>query len=331
MNGFIIPIPEYKRMAVVLLKSHGIPHQKIAQMVGISGNTLRAYLREFQEGGIERLKKIRFHHPRSALQNHSTSLETHFREHPPATIKEARAVIEEFTGIRRSPTQIRTFLKTLGMQRRKVGSVPAQADSARQKQFQNEQLEPCLLQARTGKRKVFFVDASHFVFSLVLGFLWSFTRIFLPAPSGRQRFNVLGALNAVTHELITVTNTTYINALSVGELLAKIRRRHPRGLITVVLDNARYQRCKWVQEKAVSLKIELLFLPPYSPNLNLIERFWKLVKKNCLYSKFYPQFSEFQEAISHFINTVHVTHKKELRTLLSHKFQDFSKAQIMTV
>jgi transposase len=101
--------------------------------------------------------------------------------------------------------------------------------------------------------------------------------------------------------------------------------------ITIVCDNARYQKCKLVQELADTLKIELLYLPSYSPNLNLIERLWKLVKKQCLYSKYYPEFSEFKTAISHFIDTAHQTHTKELNSLLSLKFQTFNKAQFITV
>ena len=118
-----------------------------------------------------------------------------------------------------------------------------------------------------------------------LGYLWTRLRRFIRAPSGRQRFNVLGALNAVTHQLVTVTNDSYINAQSVCDLLRKIAAAHEGIPITLILDNARYQKCKIVWALAESLKIELLYLPSYSPNLNLIERLWKFVKKQVLYSK----------------------------------------------
>ena len=95
--------------------------------------------------------------------------------------------------------------------------------------------------------------------------------------------NVLGALNAITHELIMVTNDTYINAQSVCELLRKIAALNLEMPITLVLDNARYQKCYLVQRLALSLNIELLYIPPYSPNLNLIERLWKFVNKKCLF------------------------------------------------
>ena len=118
---------------------------------------------------------------------------------------------------------------------------------------------------------VFFVDAAHFVFKAYLGFLWCFARVIIRSPSGRKRYNVLGALNALTHQLITVTNETYITAESVCELLQKIAALGIQAPITIILDNTRYQRCAKVMETAAALQIELLFLPPYSPNLNLIE------------------------------------------------------------
>jgi len=136
------------------------------------------------------------------------------------------------------------------MNRRKVGSIPAKADIEKQKKFIDEQIEPRLQEAKENKRAVYFVDAAHFVLAPFLGFLWCFARIFIKAAPGRQRFNVLGALNAITHQLITVTNDSYINAQSVCELLQKIAEQHFNIPITLILDNARYQRCRLVEEFA---------------------------------------------------------------------------------
>ena len=118
-----------------------------------------------------------------------------------------------------------------------------------------------------------------------LGFLWCFKRVFIKTPSGRKRYNVKGALNPLTYEVITVTNDSYINAVTVVEFKEKIRQQLPDVPITLFLDNARYQKCNFVWEKAQKLGIELLYLPAYSPNLNLIERLWKWIKKKCLNSK----------------------------------------------
>jgi transposase len=138
----------------------------------------------------------------------------------------------------------------------------------------------------------FFVDAAHFVHGAFLGYLWCFVRLFIPSPSGRKRFNVLAALDAVSKEIITVTNETYINAESVCQLLAEIAKLSLDKPITLILDNARYQKCALVQNYAAALNIELLYLPSYSPHLNLIERFWKFVRKECLYSGYRPDLCE---------------------------------------
>lgn len=173
---------------------------------------------------------------------------------------------------------------------------------------------------------MFFVDAAHFVLAPFLGYLWSLTRLFLKAPSGRQRFNVLGALNAVTHELITITNDAYINSQSVCDLLWKIARLNFKVPVTLVLDNARYQRCDLVKSFANRLNIELMFLPAYSPNLNLIERLWKFVKKQCLYSKYYSEFTSFKTAIMDCLQKTHSTYKQDLDSLLTLEFQTFKKS-----
>src|SRR6185295_18077722 len=130
--------------------------------------------------------------------------------------------------------------KKLHLRCRRVGMLPAKADPDAQAHYLGAELEPRLAQARAGQRAVFFVDAAHFVLAPFLGFLWSVTRIFLRAPAGRQRFNVLGALNAITHELVTVTNDTYITATEVCLLLRQLVALNLGVPITVVLDNARY-------------------------------------------------------------------------------------------
>ncbi len=175
------------------------------------------------------------------------------------------------------------------------------------------------------------MDAAHFVQGAYLAMVWCFTRLFIASPSGRQRFNVLGAMDAVTKQLFAVTNETYIKAESVCLLLTQIAAYYAGVPITLVLDNARYQKGEAVLRQAAALGIELLCLPSYSPHLNLIERLWRFVRKECLYSKYYPKFDGFKQALAGCIQTVHTQHKDELETLLSWNFQSFEKVQISTV
>jgi transposase len=319
------------RMEVLWLKSQGLAHQEVARLAGVSAKTMRSYFRQYVEGGVARLKELRFRQPQSELLNHQEAITAHFRAHPPASINEAVAAISDLTGLSRSPTQVRLFLKEkCGMRRRKTGTLPAKADPEVQELFKKKELEPRLEEAQAGKRAVFFIDAAHFVLGAFAAILWCHVRVWIKAPSGRQRFNVLGALNAVTQEVITVVNATYINALSVCELLDKLAAWSQNLPITVVLDNARYQRCELVKRHATKLGIELLFLPTYSPNLNLIERLWKFVKKQCLYAKHYPNFASFTNAIEDCLRDTQNVHAKALRSLLSLNFQTFTKSSVVT-
>lgn len=180
--------------------------------------------------------------------------------------------------------------------------------------------------AQAGLRHVFFVDAAHFVLGAWLGYLWCLRRVLLPTPSGRQRFNVLGALHAITHEIVTVTNDTYINSASVVALFEKLATQFTDHPITVVLDNARYQRNHYVMAEADRLKITLLWWPTYSPNLNLIERLWKLVKSECLHGRYYASFAPFKQAIVDTLANASPGHQKKLASLLTLKFQLFPDA-----
>jgi transposase len=174
------------------------------------------------------------------------------------------------------------------------------------------------------------VDAAHFIYGPFLGYLWCLVRLLVPGPSGRKRYNVLAALNAVTHEVIRVANHSYINADSVCALLRQVAAAGLPRPITLVLDNARYQRCALVQALARSLHIELLFLPSYSPNLNLIERLWKFVKQECLASRVLPDYEAFTNTIDGCLNGLHTKHRKQIATLLTLNFQTYEDAPVLT-
>ncbi len=155
--------------------------------------------------------------------------------------------------------------------------IPAKADPDIQNDFKKKKLEPRLEEAKQGSS--FLRRFSSFCIS-------SFSRIFMVILLAYllkhllEENNVLAALNAINHELITVTNDSYINSQCVCDLLWNIYFLNLEVPITLVLDNARYQKCKLVMKLAATLNIELLYLPSYSPNLNLIERLWKFVKKS---------------------------------------------------
>jgi transposase len=161
--------------------------------------------------------------------------------------------------------------------------------------------------------------------------VWCFVRYFIPMPAGRKRFNVLGAVDALTKEILMVVNETTVTAETVCQLLSKLAVHGTEGAITVVLDNARYQKCALVQNYAAALGIELLYLPSFSPHLNLIESLWRFVRKECLYSQYYATFPEFRAALETCLTTAQREHRSELETLLAWNFQSFRSVQTLPV
>jgi len=133
-----IPLLKYERynhlhprvmlkMDVLYLKSFGLSNDLICKITGVCGNTLREYLKQYQNGGIERLKELNFNKPSSELSEYSGTIEEYFTENPPSSITEAMSKIEEITGIKRGETQVRKFLKSLNFRYIKTCSVPAKA------------------------------------------------------------------------------------------------------------------------------------------------------------------------------------------------------------
>jgi transposase len=271
----------------------------------------------------------------SELNQSGDILKEYFEKNPASSVAEASDAIEKLTGVKRSPTQVRAFLKRSGLRCLKVGYVPGKSVEEGKieevEKYRVEKLEPLLEEAIRGDKAVFFVDAAHFVHRAYLGFLWCFTRTFICSPSGRKRFNVLGAINAVTKEIITVTNETYINSESIGQLLFKLANLGLDIPLILILDNAKYQKCKLVQDYAKQLDIQLGYFPSYSPQLNLIERFWKFIRNECLYSKYYANFADFKTAISNCIATANTDKKEKLDSLLTLNFQTFKKVQVLAV
>ena len=130
-------------------------------------------------------------------------------------------------------------------------------------------------------------------------------------------------------QLIAVTNTTVVNTEPMSELLQKIAALGLTGPITLVLDNARYQHNAAVKALATQLDITLLFLPSYSPNLNLIERLWKFIERRTLYGRYHPKFADFQAAIQEILDGIPTTYAEQLETLMTLNFQQFEDASLM--
>ena len=191
-----------KKMEVLYLKSQGIKHKDICSLCKISKTTLTLYIKQYQYGGIEELKKLDYKGQPSKLNQYSDIFKEYFEKNPASSVAEASDAIERLTGIKRSPTQVREFLSRSGLRCLKVGYVPGKSVEEEKikevEKYRLDTLEPLLEEAILGNKAVFFVEAAHFVHRAYLGFLWCLARTFICSPSGRKRFNVLVAVNAVT-------------------------------------------------------------------------------------------------------------------------------------
>jgi transposase len=180
-----------------------------------------------------------------------------------------------------------------------------------------------MTKAKENKLTLLFLDASHFVMGCdFLGYIYGKTRRFIKTFSGRNRYNILGALNLVTKKVTTVTNNTYITAAEVCEMLRKASVEYVGKAVHIVLDNARYQKCGIVTNLAQELGIALHYIPPYSPNLNLIERLWKHVKSK-LRSKYYDQFDDFKKTIDSIVGDTDKGSKELIDKLIGDSVQIF--------
>jgi transposase len=207
--------------------------------------------------------------------------------------------------------------------------VPSKADPEKQSDFLKSKLKPAIEEAKKGKLQLFFVDASHFVMGGSPGRLWGKVRQWVRTGSGRKRFSVLGAMDFVSKKIETVTNAAYITATQVVELMEHVAEMYSGLEIAMVMDKKKKKKCALVMETAARLGVQLIFLPTYSPNLNLIERVWKFVKARVLNARYIDTFPEYCQRISEMIDEIDVDYYEDMKTLVSEKLQTFDKCKVL--
>ena len=218
------------------------------------------------------------------------------------TLAQIRAWPSEGLGAGVGARAISRFLRDNGFRKPECGSLPARAKEALQAEFWHGTTGPLPGEAEEGRRTVLFCDASHFVAGCdFLGSVWCLGRRYVRTLPGRQRHDVLGAYDWVTHKVTAVTNCDCVNASTVVGLFAKLRESYGKGRkVTPVLDNARYQKCKYVSGQARKLNVELVYIPPYSPNPDLIERLWRLARTDPR-RRHWDSFEDFRDRIGELV------------------------------
>lgn len=325
---FLAPTYAVRLVGLILLAVGQTPEQT-SQLTGVTKRTVRNWRRLLSLVVVSSDIHGMLRRPRVDLGTKTAGLEAEILEELNRgnyhTRRQIADMIQDRFGITLSLSSVSRLLRRLGLKRLKVGSLPAKADPRMQHTFYNDVMKPLIGKARKGLLALYYGDAAHFVHGCdFLGYLWCLARRLVKTFSGRSRYNVIGAVDCITHKMITVTNTTYITATTVCELLEQVvAGAKARGLTTVrlILDNARYQKCKLVAEKVAQLNqtegvdLAIVYLPPYSPNLNLIERIWKLIKSE-LRTRYYDNFADFRQRIDDIIEGLSTTYKDQVANLM---------------
>ncbi len=260
--AFPQPIIQKRIFAVYLKMAFNYTNKSIGLITGLHYNMVAFWISVYKEKGFNGLLSNNYGTNRSELENHAESILDSFLQRLPMNAAEAVQRISEMTGINRSEQQVRSFMKRHGLRFIKCGHIPSKADNDQQRQWVETELKPVIEAAQKEQVHLFFCDAAHFVLQPFLCSLWCAFRVFIKASAGRNRINVLGAVNAITKEVITITNTTYITSGTLIDFLKLLKEKFADKPIAIVLDNARYQHCFLVTTFAKSLGIHLLFLPP---------------------------------------------------------------------
>ncbi len=310
-----------KVKAVILLGTGWTPGQ-VTEILLLDERTLRRYAQKYQENPEGDFWLTTFYQGSQAKLSDEQMglLDQHLAETVYLAVAEIVEYVKTEFGIQYSISGMTDLLHRLDYTYKKPKKVPGKADAEAQQEFVEEYQE--LKNSKNKHDPIYFVDGVHPQHNSVPAFGWikkGQTKT-IKSNTGRARLNINGALNAETLQVVARNDET-INAQSTIELFELLDKKHRKAeIIYVIADNARYYRNRVVQEYIESSRIELIFLPPYSPNLNLIERLWKYFRKKILYNKYYETFSEFKEhAMAFFANIKQ--YKAALRTLLTDNFE----------
>jgi len=308
------------RVKAVIALSKGWSPAQVAEILLFDEKTSRHYFERYQQGGGQALLNDNYSGAEPKLSGHQMSeLERYLEDHLLPDAKSVIAHIHKQYKVCYSSSGVTDLLHRLGFSYKKPKHVPGKQDPAKQQAFIEEYAQ---IKATKGENDpIYFADATHPQHNSVPSYGWikKGKEKELKANCGRQRLNINGAIDIETLEPVTGFYET-INAQAAIHLFAKIEAKHPDAdAIYIIIDNARYYRSRLLKESVEGTKIKLIFLPPYSPNLNLIERYWKFFKKKVLNNRYYETFEEFKQACKSFFRK-RKKYLPELQTLLAENF-----------
>ena len=313
----------YRINAIILLGT-GWTQVQVSEALLLDERTLRRYVKAYRQSEIEGLLEVRFHGSLCHLDPEQVrELDAHLQENLYTHVRDICQYIESAFGVMYSVSGTTQLLKRMGFVYKKPKHVPGKADREAQETFvaQYEALKT----HKAPEDPIYFMDAVHPQHNSVPAYGWikKGHEAELKANCGRQRLNINGVVDVATLQMVVRFDDT-INADSTIRLFEQLERKHRKAkTIYVIADNARYYRCTLVRAYLETSRIKLIFLPAYSPNLNLIERLWKYFRKIVMYNRYYQTLQDFLEAAEAFFANIKA-HRHALKSLLTENFHLFT-------
>lgn len=311
----------YIKVTVLLMFNQGCTAQFIAESLGIDDSTVYRYHAGFEELGLDDyLKSSYVAYSGQLSEEEEQLLEAELRQYLYISSKEVAAYIEEEFGVQYSLSAVVKLLNRLGFTYKKTKGIGVKANCEAQEQFIAELSQ--ILEQTDENQVVYFNDAVHPQHNTRSDYGWIYKGedFEIPTNPGRKRVNINGALNAHNVTDVLVVESERINAQSCIKLWKKQHRRHRGKTIINICDNAPYYHSKYLKNwLAENTWCKVIYLPPYAPNLNLIERLWKYLRRQVTSYNFYEHFAEFRKAILDFFKNIK-EHKQALESLLTLNF-----------
>lgn len=308
------------RIKTVILLNEGRSYEETAKILLLDDNTIRRYEKEYEEGGLDHLLEDNYKGGKSSLSaTQEEELKAELCKNLYHRAKEVCEYVKQKYDVTYTPEGMVRLLRRLGFSHKKTKQVPGKSNPEKQKAFLETYEE--IKQNMSETDELYFVDGSHPQHNSMPAYGWieKGEEKEIKTNTGRQRINLNGALR-LSDKSAVVLNAETINADAMIELFRALEAKHPEAkMIHVIADNARYNHAIKVQEYEKTSRVKIHYLPPYAPNLNLIERLWKFFHKKVTYNKYYEKYDQFKTTSLDFFKNMH-QYQDELDTLLTENF-----------
>jgi len=307
------------RIKAVLLKNEGWKNKAIAQALRIHEETVRYYITDWTSD--EKLKPENGGSYSKLDKAQSRSLERHLEETTYTRVIDICAYIERTFGVRYTVSGLTKWLHQHRFSYKQPKTVPAKADVQKQEEFVEKYLE--LLAETPSDEPILFMDSSHptMATKVVCGWIKKGVNKPIAQTASKTRVNVMGAIELTSMNVVS-WRPDYVNSETTVAFFDQLKAAYPTASsIHIILDQSGYHRSHLVQEEALKKNIVLHYLPPYSPNLNPIERLWKVMNEEVRNNVFFTSAKHFRDAIAEFFDTTIAKIAHSLRGRINDNFQ----------